>query len=305
MSKQAPPHSKINCIFVTSATSIQGYTVADALLKASKFSVSALVKDGTHPLAKQLHDRGARIVVGDLDDPDDIRTAMTGCKGVFNVQNSKEYDVNQEKKQGKLVALIAKEFNCLHFIHSNADYSRKVTGIPLSHAEVKSEIADYIKEIELPYTFIYPRIFLQYFLEDFSPKIENEEYIFRLGVKPDKVLGFLDAADIGPIVEQIFENRDVFLHKNMKIAGDFMSMNNFIEIFQKVTGKKARYECASFEDNPELDAMFKAFEKFDFHGGVHLDELKSIHPGMNNVESWLKKSPLMGKPEPEPEPSRV
>lgn len=58
-------------------------------------------------------------------------------------------------------------------------------------------------------------------------------YIFRLGVKPDKVLGFLDAADIGPIVEQIFENRDVFLHKNMKIAGDFMSMNNFIEIFQK------------------------------------------------------------------------
>lgn len=51
--------------------------------------------------------------------------------------------------------------------------------------------------------------------------------------------------------------------------------------------------------------MFKAFEKFDFHGGVHLDELKSIHPGMNNVESWLKKSPFMGKPEPEPEPSRV
>jgi len=299
MSKPGPPHAKINCIFVASATSIQGYAVADALLKTSKFSVSALVKDGTHPLAKQLYDRGAKITVGDLDNPDDIRTAMTGCKGVFNVQNSKEYNADQERKQGKLVAIIAKEFDCLHFIHSNADYSRKVTGITLSHAEVKAEIADYIKEIELPYTFIYPRIFLQYFLEEFSPKSENEENIFRLGVKPDKVLGFLDAADIGPIVKQLFESRDVYLRKNIRIAGDFMSMNNFIEIFQKVTGKKARYERVSFEDKPELDAMFKAFEKFDFRAGVFLDELKSIHPGMNNVESWIRKSPFMGKPEPE------
>jgi len=299
MSKPGPPHAKINCIFVASATSIQGYAVADALLKTSKFSVSALVKDGTHPLAKQLYDRGAKITVGDLDNPDDIRTAMTGCKGVFNVQNSKEYNADQERKQGKLVAIIAKEFDCLHFIHSNADYSRKVTGITLLHAEVKAEIADYIKEIELPYTFIYPRIFLQYFLEEFSPKIENEEYIFRLGVKPDKVLGFLDAADIGPIVKQLFESRDVYLRKNIRVAGDFMSMNNFIEIFQKVTGKKARYERVSFEDKPELDTMFKAFEKFDFRAGVFLDELKSIHPGMNNVESWIRKSPFMGKPEPE------
>jgi len=290
MSKQGLSHINMERILVLGATGNQGYSVANALLHSSKFRVTALIKDINHPLVKDLQNRGAKIVVGDLEDPSDIRIAMAGCVGVFNVQNSWEIGVDHERKQGKLVALIAKEFDCVHFVHSTLDYTEKETGIPLPHADVKAEIAEYIKEIGLPYTFIYLRPLLQNFLEDLHPSIENDEYIFKAGINPNTKLGFLDVHDIGPIVVQIFENHNVFLYKNIKIAGDFMNMKQFVEIFQKITGKKARYEYVPNVDNIERANMFKVYDKFDLSNGVFLNELKVMNPALHNVESWLKES---------------
>ncbi|KAB7786408.1 hypothetical protein F8B43_1809 [Methylorubrum populi] len=70
----------MNKILVTGATGPQGEAVARHLLDAG-FKVRTLVRDPSK--AKDLADKGAEIVRGDLDDADSVADAVEGQDGVF------------------------------------------------------------------------------------------------------------------------------------------------------------------------------------------------------------------------------
>src|SRR5690349_13258866 len=111
-------------VLVIGATGQQGGATARQLLDRGR-SVHALVRDPDSPAAKALDAEGARLVVGDLDDPVSLRTAMEGVQGVFLALTMmvgpriSPAGVVAEERRGKTVADLAGEAGVGHLVYSS------------------------------------------------------------------------------------------------------------------------------------------------------------------------------------------
>ena len=69
-------------VLVAGATGKQGGAVARSVLDRG-FRVRALTRDPEKPEARELADRGAEVVQGDLEDHSSLEAAVGGVYGVF------------------------------------------------------------------------------------------------------------------------------------------------------------------------------------------------------------------------------
>ena len=101
-------------VLVIGATGQQGGATARHLLGRDRM-VRALVRDPASPAARALRRAGADLVVGDLDDPASLLTAMKGAHGVFLVLTMmvgpriSPEGVAAEERRGQAVADLARE----------------------------------------------------------------------------------------------------------------------------------------------------------------------------------------------------
>jgi uncharacterized protein YbjT (DUF2867 family) len=105
-------------VLVSGATGQQGESVARELLERG-FGVRALTRDPEKPAAKELAERGAEVVRGDLDDRSSLERALEGVYGVFSVQNFWEAGYEGEVRQGTHLADAAKEAGVSHLVYSS------------------------------------------------------------------------------------------------------------------------------------------------------------------------------------------
>lgn len=122
-------------VLVTAATGRQGGATARALLADGKGEVRVLVRDRAAPKAKALEAAGARLVVGDLDDPTSLRAACAGVNAVFSMQapivTSTGVDFGKEVAQGKNLIEAATAKGVDAFVHTataGVGDHRKVVG---------------------------------------------------------------------------------------------------------------------------------------------------------------------------------
>jgi uncharacterized protein YbjT (DUF2867 family) len=108
-------------VLVIGATGQQGSATAQHLLERGRM-VRALVRDPASPAANALQRAGANLVVGDLDDPASLRTAMDGAHGVFLVLTMmagpriSPEGVVAEERRGKAVADLAQASGIQHLV---------------------------------------------------------------------------------------------------------------------------------------------------------------------------------------------
>lgn len=96
-------NNKGKIVLVTGATGNQGGAVAHSLL-TSGWTVRAITRDPSKPVARALAEKGVQIVKGDLDDRASVDQALKGVYGVFSVQAFMEQDTAGEIRQGKTLA---------------------------------------------------------------------------------------------------------------------------------------------------------------------------------------------------------
>jgi len=72
-------------VVVVGCTGHQGRAVADALLQSKSATVRGLTRSPDKPAARELAQRGAEIVRGDLTDPASLKQAFTGATSLFLV----------------------------------------------------------------------------------------------------------------------------------------------------------------------------------------------------------------------------
>ena len=80
-------------------------------LMAAGWHVRALSRDRNSPAAQALREAGAEVVQGDNDDRASLKAAMRSIYGVFSIQFA-NYD--DEVRQGKNVAEVAKDASVQH-----------------------------------------------------------------------------------------------------------------------------------------------------------------------------------------------
>jgi len=270
-------------ILVTGATGQQGGSLAKLLLQ-KKHKVYALTRgrDAQSSAAQDLVNKGAKIVKGDLDDPDSIRHAVKDIESIFLMGTPFEGGTEGETRRGKLVADIAKENKVDHLVYSSVVNADKNTGIP--HFESKYKVEQHIKNLRIPYTIICPTSFMENLLYQRQGLQQGQ---LALPLSPSTILQQIAVQNIAEFSALVIESPKRFLGKRIDIASDEVTGEQAAEILSNVLEHKIKYTPIP-APNEDLARMFEWYEKLGT--GIDITSLHQEYPTVNwlSFKDWAR-----------------
>ncbi len=281
-------------VLVIGATGQQGGATARHLLERGR-TVYAMVRNPDSPAAKALQDAGASLVVGDLDDPASLRTAMEGMHGVFLVLTMmagpkiSPEGVAAEERRGKAVAGLAQESGIEHLVYTSIDGASARSGIP--YYESKARIEEHIHAVGVPATILRPVSFMDNFATYNRPVLDDGELVVSIAVRPELPMQLISVRDVGAFAAIAFERPGHFLGQTVEIAGDALTPPQIADTFGRVCGLRARFRQTPIEQIRAFDAQLaQMFTFFNDHPSelADLSALRAYHPGLMRLETWLR-----------------
>ncbi|GHO64128.1 NmrA family transcriptional regulator [Ktedonobacter sp. SOSP1-52] len=268
-------------ILVLGATGRQGGATVRQLLTRG-WNVRALVRHTDTRSARDLQLQGVELVQGDLDQPASLRNALESVYGVFSVQTSfSEGGLEAEVRWGKAIADAALAAGISHFVYSSVGAAERNSGI--GHFESKWQIEQHIRTLGLPATILRPTFFMSNLTFPIVTQSEGSMLI-RFGVRADAVIQMITVEDIGAFAALAFEHPDLYLGKELELAGDELTFAQAAATIERFTGIPTRFEELPSGGEP-------MFEWFNTH--VHqanISELRRMHPSLMTLETWLSQS---------------
>ncbi|KAJ5670393.1 uncharacterized protein N7477_005756 [Penicillium maclennaniae] len=270
-------------VTIFGATGNQGGAVARSLLKNPSFKVRALTRNPSSDASQALASQGAEIRQADGFDKKSMRAAFAGSWGIFVNINSDDKSIKEkgltEFDLGKTIVDAAAEAGVRHFIFSSGPNSLEITNgkVKMNAAQNKYDIEQYIRGVGCFETVSF--ICVAWFLENFSIKEiapifggfphlpDAEGYLTfvapKWGGKED--VPFLSVSDdLGDIVHGMFLDPLACNGKIVHGCSDICSMNDVTSCFEKVSGRKSRYQPLG------------SWEEFNTHGVPELEDTKMM-----------------------------
>ncbi|WEW59213.1 hypothetical protein PRK78_004682 [Emydomyces testavorans] len=288
-------------IVVFGATGNQGGSVVNAILQdpelSKEFKIRGITRDVTKPAAKALESKGVEVKSADMDSPASVGDAVASAHTVFLVTNYWESaDPEKEYNQGKNVADAAKEANVSHLIFSSLYHILDASAGALRHVphfDSKANIELYIRELDIPATFVLPGYFMSNFLDTLR-KGEDGTYTLMLPITNKAQFPLFEVFDTGkPATETLnavtqgkyvvtaIKQRESLLGKQLLGASDYYSPDRIIEEFAQVTGHQAKFIPIEAEEYMkslppaiarELLETHQLLESPGYYAGASLDE---------------------------------
>lgn len=252
-------------ILVTGATGQQGGAVATALLtKGQKIRVMSRTPEKASALAKA----GAEVVKGNLTNASDLQAALRGVHGVFAMSTPFEAGMDQEVRQGIMMADAAKQAGIAHYVYTSVGSAHRNTGIP--HFETKWKVEQHIRQIGLPATVLRPVWFMENFTTFSKPSAEG---ILMMPMRADKKLAMVALRDIGEFGAAAFMRPNDFLGQAIDLAGDELTMPDVAAHLSKVTGRSIQFQGLPLEQaeaamGHDLATMFRWFNEVGYQINV-------------------------------------
>jgi len=190
-------------IFVTGATGNVGQQVIKQLLARDYYVTAAkrphnLVEDSTN-LEYRLFD---------FTDPGTWESALQGVSGLFLMRPP--YLSNIKRDMLPFLKFL-KQKKIGHVVFLSVQGADKNSFIP------HNKVEHYLKELEIPYTFIRPSFFMQNLTTTHLPEIRDEQ-IFHVPTGKGKT-NYIDVRNIGEIIALMFENKK-HLNQAYTITGE-------------------------------------------------------------------------------------
>lgn len=271
-------------ILVTGATGQQGGAVATALLtKGQKIRVMSRTPEKASALAKA----GAEVVKGNLTNPSDLQAALRGVHGVFAMSTPFEAGMDQEVRQGIMMADAAKQAGIAHYVYTSVGSAHRNTGIP--HFETKWKVEQHIRQIGLPATVLRPVWFMENFTTFSKPSAEG---ILMMPMRADKKLAMVALRDIGEFGAAAFMRPNDFLGQAIDLAGDELTMPDVAAHLSKVTGRSIQFQGLPLEQaeaamGHDLATMFRWFNEVGYQ--INVAALKQTFGiPLTTFAEWIK-----------------
>ncbi|MFI5424156.1 MAG: NmrA/HSCARG family protein [Nitrososphaeraceae archaeon] len=276
-------------ILVTGATGQQGGALARLLLQ-KKHEVYALIRntEPESPKAQNLRNLGAKLIKGDLDNPDSLEQATNGIDSVFLMGTWVEVGTEGETRRGKMMVDIAKEKKIEHLVYSSVVNADKNTGIP--HFESKYKVEQHIKDSGIPYTIIGPTFFMDNLLSYSRAGLQQGQ--LALPLSPSLILQQSALENIAEFFALVLERRNSFLGKRIDIASDELTGQQAAKVLSDELRRKISYVQVPLEQirqaNEDLALMFQWFERIGT--GVDVVSLHKQYPEVNwlTFKDWVK-----------------
>ncbi|KAH8690532.1 NAD(P)-binding protein [Talaromyces proteolyticus] len=295
----------VKLIAVTGATGNQGGSVAKRLLQFPReYKVRALTRNPDSPAAKKLQVLGAEVAKADLTVPSSLEVALRGCWGVFGVTNFYDSkikdDPGSEEQQGKnLVDASLKEgIQC--FVWSTLPSSAKLSGGELVSRiyEGKHHVDDYIRETDLPATFLYTGNFLENMIYRNHVRYEAKKDILEFHqaiIRSDTKLAMLyveeDLADIAKAIFDKWETqKEQIRHAYLYASNGRFSPNDIVGIIEKVSGRRAIYNVLPTTGVADRDIMFELYNRVGMYPGKDIPDqaVLDLGVGFHSVEEFIR-----------------
>jgi len=251
-------------------------------LMAAGWHVRALSRDRNSPAAQALREAGAEVVQGDNDDRASLKAAMRSIYGVFSIQFA-NYD--DEVRQGKNVAEVAKDASVQHFVYASTGGAQGQSRLrPFS----KWEVEQYIQTLDLPVTILRPTAFMDYII---GPTFGVPGGTFTTAFNPDVAVQLIAVDDIGAFATLAFDHPDSYVGKTIEIAGDALTPPQIAAEISRTTGRFIPYVQIPIETLRQHNADAALAYDFVNKGGYQADipVLRKLHPGLMDFATWLEK----------------
>ncbi|XP_054524785.1 nmrA-like family domain-containing protein 1 isoform X2 [Pan troglodytes] len=160
-------------VVVFGGTGAQGGSVARTLLEDGTFKVRVVTRNPRKKAAKELRLQGAEVVQGDQDDQVSMELALNGAYATFIVTNYWEScSQEQEVKQGKLLADLARRLGLHYVVYSGLENIKKLTAgrLAAAHFDGKGEVEEYFRDIGVPMTSVRLPCYFENLLSHFLPQ---------------------------------------------------------------------------------------------------------------------------------------
>ncbi|KIK55543.1 hypothetical protein GYMLUDRAFT_47764 [Collybiopsis luxurians FD-317 M1] len=322
-------------ILVVGATGAQGRPVVSSLLAPqddgtpSPYSVRALTRDPTSEEAQGLAALGAELFQGTFDDMDSVAAAYEGCYGVF--VNTDTFSVGEK---GEIYAGIKmfeqahRASQMKHFIWSSLDYGSKLGNYdPKYHAvhlDAKGVVSDYLRSQpsspdgdSLTWTIITCGPYIENLRGTLLGPLterENGAVVFAIPVG-DGHIPAISVEDIGWWTRYTFDHRSQTSGQDLKVATEFMTVDQLVETFTRVTGIPAVRKQLSIEEYRKLYPMHyeRPIIKIEPEGPTVGDTFagmwrvwgdglvtrdmewnRRVHPTGYTLESWMREKAYDG-----------
>ncbi|KIK55586.1 hypothetical protein GYMLUDRAFT_47800 [Collybiopsis luxurians FD-317 M1] len=262
-------------LLVIGGTGLQGKAVVAALLEPeddgtpSPYSVRVLSRDPKSEKAQALTAMGVELVEGRFDDPSSVAAALEECYGVF--VNTDTFSAGEK---GEIYAAIkifeqAHRAQLKHFIWSALDYGSKLGKYnPKYHAihlDGKGIISDFLRSQasspdgdSLTWTIITSGPYLENLSGTLLGPLkerENDAVVWAIPTG-DGHIPATSVEDIGWWARYSFKHRSETSGQDLKIATEFMTIDQLVETFTRVTGIPAIHKRISIDEYLDIYATY-------------------------------------------------
>jgi uncharacterized protein YbjT (DUF2867 family) len=241
------------------------------------------VRDVRSPAAQLLAERGAELIVGDLDDTTSIDAAIADAYGVFSMQAWLQDGVEAEERWGIALAEAAARAGVEHFVYSSVGGADLGTGIP--HFESKWHIEQRIHELQLPATIWRPVYFMENVLRQRDAILAGH---IAPPLNPSVPIQFIAVDDIGAFVACSFRNPGTWLGHTTEIAGDQCSFVEVAGTLSRVLGREVVLDELIPPAQPERVLMMSWFEEAGYH--ARIKTLRQILPTLHDFGAWAREA---------------
>ncbi|GAA2231061.1 NmrA/HSCARG family protein [Promicromonospora sukumoe] len=267
-------------VLVIGATGNQGGATARALLDRG-VPVRALVRDTGSDKAKALEERGADLVVGDLDDAASLLAAAEGADGVFSIPfpDVSNLEGDTEMARGRNVVEAARKAGVSHVVHSSVsgagDFARTQPGWAEGrwdrhYWESKDAVDEAVRTGGFEHwTVLKPATFME--------NLTGWSYIFGdwsdgtiiTGFAADTRIPWIAVDDIGETAATAFTEPGRLDHMDVELAGEMLTMTETAEILSEVLGRPVSAPVLTPHEAVErgmLPAMVNGVERINANG---------------------------------------
>ncbi len=267
-------------ILVGGATGRQGNAVVAELL-ARGYEVRAMTRKPDSKEAVRLAGQGAEVVQGDYADPESLRIAMDGVERVFFYSG---FSMN-EVEEGENVIAAAKAAGIKQLVYSSGAAAAPENGIKGSK---KMQVELDIVASGVPYTVLRPVAFM----ENFD---RQQARTARDGISdsrdPDRMLHFIAIRDIGFLSGEAFDHPDEWIGRAVNVAGDKMTVAEYVNTFSNVMGREVKYNQVPLEAYLDtfpkpLRPLFRWYEEVGYTADV--EGFRAQYPDLTTLDQYLR-----------------
>ncbi|AEA25408.1 NmrA family NAD(P)-binding protein [Pseudonocardia benzenivorans] len=262
-------------VLVTGATGQQGGAVARALVAAGT-PVHALVRDPDSPRARALTDLGVELVRGDLDEPESLKPALDGARGLFSIQNPDFTDLagDTEIVRARALAAAAAAADVPQIVHTSASGATRLIdeerwGPFVRHAfRVKALTEDALREAGAASTTILrPSAFLENFLAPSYFYAPGSSEKLLVGYDVDVPQAFVAVSDIGAAAAAAFADPDRFDAVELELASERISLREAAATLSRVW--KRPLTLPESRDAAIADGLAEVFQQSQGYLSAH------------------------------------